>query len=258
MSKRMTQTVVITIVILILLGSVWIWSASTDDYPRTTHISFPYIRAEDIEPEIITKDIMEAIGYPDIVPIVTKDDWFRVVLYNFPKQNDIDMKLHSLSSSLTVRVPDKDQVMTYELNLSQSGELEITYRNEIYEGLPYGNTHPISGFSFNELLSAIRDFPAESYRERTEYGDEHADLYEITLNSGGSLLGESFVYNKNGHVQVDGDGKEYAIPFLIVHNNWGKVRDDSLNQDDPQRYFSFGGKGRTNAYYYPDGYNEKS
>lgn len=254
--KRSTKTSVYAVMILFVIClCIWIMiiNKNANANPKQTSIPFSYNYADDIDPETLTNDIMQAIEYPDAVPIVTKLDRFRVVLHNHPTQQETDLGLHSLTSSFTIRVPKRDdvQILSYEFQATPNGELVITYRKEItYEGRPNEQPHPTSGFTLNELFSAVRDFPVVSYRELTAYGNESADLYAIEFNEGGPLLGQDFSYNVLGTVQ--NDGNENKIPFLISHMQWGEIRDDSLAYDDPHRYYSFGGEGRANLYYYPE------
>lgn len=240
----------VVIILFVICLCVWMFFLNTNAYPKQTHISFSSIRSGDIDPEMLTDNIMKAIGYPKAAPIVTKEDIFFVVLYNKPKL-EADMKLHSLASSFRIRVPEKDdmRVLSYEIRVSQNENLVIIYRDEINDEQPNEYSHPQSGFNLTDVFSAIRDFPAESYRNLTKYGEESADLYSIRLNDD-LLFGENFSYNINGSAQ--NDKIEDGIPFLISHMKWGKVRDDSLDDDDPQRYYSFGGEGRVNLYYFSE------
>jgi len=203
--------------------------------------AFPYKQANEIDPQLITQSILQAIGYPEAVPVVTKGNRFGVVLYNYPEQQEKDKRLHSLAASFTVRVENK--LYSYQLQADRSGELFVT--NEV--------PHPNSGFALTDLFSAVRDFPAVSYRELALHGDESADLYGINLDESGPLLtGGNFNYNRYGFLQNESGDRGIGIPFVMFHSNWGTVRDASLDIDDPHRYHGFGGEGKTNLYYYPE------
>lgn len=240
----------VCIIVFVSCLCFWLFLSNTNTNAKQTHISFSPISSDNIDPELLTNNIMKAIGYPNAVPIVTKEDRFFVVLYNQPKQ-DTDMKLHSLASTFRILVPKRDdmRLLSYEIRTSQNGDLVIVYRDEINEERPNEHTHQSSGFNLKQVLSAIRDFPAVSYRKLTKYGNENADLYQIRLNDD-LLTGENFSYNIDGSAQ--NDKIEDGIPFLISHMKWGEVRDDTLDDDDPHRYYSFGGEGRVNLYYFPE------
>lgn len=241
----------IMMIIAISLGVWFVWTEE-NEAPKQAKVPFPYKQANDIDPELITQGIMQAIGYPEAVPVVTAGDRFGIVLYNYPGQQEKDKRLHSLAASFTVRVENK--LYSYQLQAERSGELFITYAYEIkYEGLQNEVPHPNSGFELTDLFSAVRDFPAESYRELTQHGDESADLYGINLDESGPLLtGGNFNYSRHGFLQNESGDRGMGIPFIMFHSNWGAVRDATLDIDDPHRYHGFGGEGKTNLYYYPE------
>ncbi|MFF2886817.1 hypothetical protein [Paenibacillus sp. NPDC057967] len=237
------------IVFILFAVCLSVWAVKVNSNAHSTTVPFPYTHTDHIDPETLTNEILHAIGYPNAVPIVTKADTFRVVLYNHPHQQELDMKWHSLTSNFTIRIPEKNLGLSYQLQILPSGELHILYRNEIkFDGLFNEIPHPTTGYALIDLFRAIRDFPAVSYRELTEYGGESADLYTIGLNEG-LLLAENFSYNKYG--PVENDEQRDGIPFLVSNMKWGKIRDASLEDDDPMRYYSYGGEGGTNVYYYP-------
>lgn len=241
--------VVILLPICIIISVV---SFYMEEHTKQVEIPFPYINAENIEPDKVTEDIAKALGYPEVVPIVTKEDRFWGVFYNDLLQPGNQMKMHSLYSSFTMLVPEKNKVriLSYELKVS-SGELVITYRKEIkYGRRPNEKTYPNYGYTLSNLLSAMRDFPIDTYHELAEVGHENADLYEIRMNSEAPLEGESFSYNRKGYIE----NNEGGIPFIISHLQWGGVKEDALNHNDPKRYSSFGGEGRTNLFYFPESY----
>lgn len=85
------------------------------------------------------------------------------------------------------------------------------------------------------IESALRDFPAVSYREQTEYGSEEANLYGIEFNFYDRLFAENFYYNNHGYLKnVDTVNHSNKVSF-ISHLNWGDIRNASLPYDDPHR-----------------------
>lgn len=237
---------------------IWIVTIHSKEKTQQFQIPFSYIHAGELDPEALTADIMNAIGYPDAIPFVTKEDRFSATLYNRPNmQNDLEFK--TITSRFKVRVPstDKLQIMSYEFQLPlQKDHLIIIESNET----TFNNSsleQPVSpvpndAFSLNELLSAVRDFPADSYREHTQYGDEDADLYDIRYDGGGALIAESFFFNKHGYLDTTEKGEGDEILLLMSHLSWGEIRDESLPYDDPLRYYNFGGEGRANLLYIPE------
>jgi len=247
--KFSTKASVFVVIFLFVIGlSILAVMINKNEHPKHTSIPFTYQRADDVDPEMLTKDIMQAIGYPNAVPYLTNEDRFFVVLYNQPKQQDTDKGLNRIASTFRIRLPN-EQVLSYEFRATQSEELMIVYRNEVKsERRPNEQFHPSSDTALADILGAIRDFPAESYREHTEYGNESADLYQIHFNDG-LLSAEKFSYNMDGPVENNDHGN--GIPFVISHMRWGKIRDESLDYNDHDRYYSFGGEGRANLFYYP-------
>ncbi|WP_151733492.1 hypothetical protein [Paenibacillus tengchongensis] len=159
----------------------------------------------------------------------------------------------SLHSSFILHIPDHRN-NAYNLScefIVADGELVITSRKEALNGRrPDNEARPTHGYTLSHLLSALKDFPVDSYRERTEFGHEHADLYEIRLNSEALIVGEHFSYNSNGLIENDGEG----IPFVLSHLRWGEVKNASLPYHDPLRYYSYGGEGKANLFYRPENY----
>ncbi|RJX41189.1 hypothetical protein D3P09_04145 [Paenibacillus pinisoli] len=245
------RALAIMIILIVSLGVWFVW-AKENGAPKQAKVPFPYKQTNEIDPQLITQSILQAIGYPEAVPVVTAGDRFGVVLYNYPEQQEKDKRLHSLTASFTVRVENK--LYSYQLQADRSGELFVTYANEIkYVGLPNEVPHPNSGFALTDLFSAVRDFPAASYRKLALHGDESADLYGINLDESGPLLtGGNFNYNRYGFLQNESGDRGIGIPFIMFHSNWGTVRDASLDIDDPHRYHGFGGEGKANLYYYPE------
>ncbi|WP_150269854.1 hypothetical protein [Paenibacillus tepidiphilus] len=229
------------------------WGASVyrAEHAKQVRISFPYINVDNIDPDKVSEEIAKALGYPHLVPTVTKEGRFWGVLVSHPQQSD-DMKIQSLHSSFIVHVPDqnKERILSCEFYIS-GGELVITYRKEMDNGRRRDEEpHLIHGYALSNLLSALKDFPVDSYRERTEFGYEHADLYEIRLNSEAPIAGEDFSYNRDGYIENDEEG----IPFILSHLQWGRVKNASLSYNDPLRYYSYGGEGKANLFYRPENY----
>jgi len=244
MSNEKKITVIIIFLIITFLTSLYIWSFIKDskEQSKQSHLSFSYLRAGEIEPEELTNDIMKAIGHPNAIPIVSIEDSFRVVLYNSPKE--INLELHSFTGRFRFLVPGIDTVQDYQFQYhTQSQEYVIINVTGARDRLSIDQA---TSFRLVDLFSAIRDFPIESYREFTKYGNEKTDLYGITLND--SLKNaDDFFYDKNGYVQKNENKNE--IPFLITHLNWGEIRDDTLNYNDSHRYYGYGGEGRANLFY---------
>lgn len=244
--KKMNATTRIRVLIMLILLGICIGAAvilTTNS--NHTSIPFPYTQANDIDPNTLTKEIMQAIGYPNATPILTEKDRFLVLLYSNSHQKEAQMGFHSLASTFRINIEEKNstRILTYELQLSRNGNLDIIYSNEIQS-----DEQTLNIFTLNELFSAIRDFPVTAYRELTEYGHRSADLYQIRLNDG-PLLGENFSYNEHGPVQ--NDKNKNGIPFVITNMMWGKILDDSLDVDDPYRYQSIGGEDGINLIYHP-------
>ncbi|OBR68189.1 hypothetical protein A7K91_10230 [Paenibacillus oryzae] len=227
----------------------WFVVSKGQENSRTVYIPFTYSQAKEIDPEGLTAAIMNAIGYPDAVPIVTVFDRFSVNVYSKPAEPEKDLGIGQVAFRFTLNVPGKngDRQLAYEANNSIDNELAILYLGEIeYSGLPNEIRHPKSGYVLADLFSSIRDFPAKAYRELTQYGAEHADVYQISFNDR-LRAAEELSYDTNGLVLLENiDG----IPLLITNMQWGAVRDESLAVDDPKRYSSMGGQNGINLNYY--------
>lgn len=217
---------------------------NSKEQSKHSNLEFSYLRATEIDPEELTNDIMKAIGQPNAIPIVSMEDSFRVVLYNSPKE--MNLELHSFTGRFKFLVPGIDTVQDYQFQYhTQSQEYVIINVTGARDQLSIDQA---TSFRLVDLFSAIRDFPIESYREFTKFGNEKTDLYGITLND--SLKNaDDFFYDKNGYVQENENKNKIKIPFLITHLNWGEILDDTLNYNDPHRYYSFGGEGRANLFY---------
>ncbi|MCM3634212.1 hypothetical protein M3180_12800 [Paenibacillus camelliae] len=261
MNKKiiMATTVIISLIVLILAVGLYIWRVQIHSQakPKPLQIPFSYNLAGDLNPEALTTDIMQAIGYPDAIPFVTSGDRFNVILYSRPQMQD-DVEFHIMTSSfrILVQTNDNTQMLSYEFQLSQQRDhLVLIDRQEtINVKSLIDRPIPVGAFTLSELFSAIRDFPADSYREHSQYGDEDTDLYSIRFND--SLIAESFFYSKHGYVKTVDTAitieRSNEIPFLISHLNWGDIRDESLHYDDPRRYYNASGIGRVNLLYIPE------
>ncbi|MHA7963252.1 hypothetical protein ACX93W_03830 [Paenibacillus sp. CAU 1782] len=194
---------------------------------------------------------MNAIGHPEIVPLVTAADRFFVTVSSNPNDPERDLGIGQVAFRFTLNVPGKngERQLSYEANnTSDNNELAIIYIGEIkYEGLPNEIRHPRIGHQLTDLFSSVRDFPAKAYRERTQYGAEQADMYQIRFNDG-LLMAESLSYDRNGPVNVNNNS---GIPFVITNMQWGEVVNESLDVDNPRRYHGMGGQNGVNLQYYP-------
>lgn len=245
--KMIMISVIIVIIIcsitITFLTSIYIWwSKNSKEQSKLSNLAFSYLRAADIDPQEMTNDIMKAIGQPNAIPIVSIEDSFRVVLYNSPKE--INLELHSFTGRFRFLVPGTDTVKDYQFKYhTQSKEYVVI---DVTGSRGQLSIDQATSFRLVDLFSAIRDFPIESYREFTKFGNEKTDLYGITFNDG-LKNAEDFFYDKNGYVQKNENKNE--IPFIIIHLKWGEIRDHTLNYNDPHRYNGFGGEGRTNLFY---------
>jgi hypothetical protein len=245
------KTYLIISALLILTTGLMTWFivSNVQENSRIVYIPFTYSQAKEIEPEGLTSAIMNAIGYPDAVPIVTVFDRFFVNVYSKPAEPEKDLGLGELAFRFTLNVPGKngDKLLAFEVNNSRDNELAILYLGDIeYSGLPNEIRHPKSGYTLADLFSSIRDFPATAYRELTQYGAEHADVYQISFNDR-LQVAEQLSYDRNGLVQLENND---GIPLLITNMQWGEVHDESLAIDDPKRYSSMGGQNGVNLNYY--------
>jgi len=235
--KKIT-VIIILFIIITSLTSIYIGSKNSKVQSKHSYLASSYLRAGEIDPEKLTNDIMKAIGHPNAIPIVSREDSFRVVLYNSPKE--MSLELHSFTGRFRFLVPGIDTVQDYQFQYhTQSQEYVIIDVTGARDQLSIDQA---TSFRLVDLFSAIRDFPIESYREFTKYGNEKTDLYGITLNDSLSNA-DDFFYDKNGYIQKN------EIPLLITHLKWEEIRDDTLNDNDPHRYDGFGGEGRTNLFY---------
>lgn len=185
-----TTSFQLSVLLLMITGlATWFIVSKIKENSRIVFIPFTYSQAKQIEPESLTDAIMNAIGYPDAVPFVTVLDRFSINVYSKPTVPEKDLGIGEVAFRFTLNVPGKngERQLAFEAQNSRDNELFILYLGEIrYKGLPNEIRHPQSGYTLTELFSSIRDFPATAYRELTQYGAEHADVYHIRFND--SLL----------------------------------------------------------------------
>lgn len=175
-------------------------------------VLFGPIKIEDLSPEELVQSIADELPHQSEIQNMYIADYFFSTAINCPDDQSQDGILTELAFSF------------WATNGEDAWQYEAMYDHTEHamnlHDCQEKTTFPELGqelFSLETVLSALRYFPIESYREATQYGDEQGDLYRFSLQSGDSS-GESFAYGKTGYLPDEGSQK--FVNLSIAHCNW--------------------------------------
>ncbi|MDR1736530.1 MAG: hypothetical protein LBR85_06660 [Oscillospiraceae bacterium] len=231
----------------ILSGGVLLGHSIARNSQSETHfyIPFPRVKTAELDPEAIVAEMMQAIGYPNAVPMVTLENLgqFWTTVYAERDNPEYDMRLLRMAGEFLIRVSVEGQTRErhYEFRNFGVGEEEML--------IIYKDRGPSidMDYALTDILSAVRDFPADLYRE-TEVGRESVDVYNFEF---GHLLANTagFSYDSDGLAERHED----SIPFTLIHAWWH----DGIPDYEPDSNVFHGstghrGEGRESLFYNSD------